>query len=669
MKRSAFLISGVVAVIASACNSGGTPSAGTSGTAGPAPHVPAGVQFVSKGTLPATLNGGRSRPIVHGSTVVIAGSMSGATQPKIAVSADSGSTWQVVTPAGNQAAPAGFPLNRSGFSADAGAAGDPGFVLIGSASWWSYGYSSATREDFVWFSPDGHSWKYVNIRGISGAASLALHGVAWVGDEFVLTGETAGTDPSLSQSHGIVFTSKDGMTWTRAGAPPTRWSGEVHAAHRVGGKLVVTGVEYVCTADAGAFATFSVGAQPRVWSSADNGSTWTAVAVPDDIVGGAKPNPANAAACKAAGGGSLGGNSSTFTQDVAAIGVAGDSLIVWSTDHTKTASTTDLTKWTSLDVPGAKAVQKDTISLRKPTDVLISHDGVVPTLISLENRRDDKDQQTLIGQQTIVWRLDGGTWKRQPGGRPLLLRGTTFLTQVGDTVWTMDGVTNSIPAPIEIAASDAGDLKNFGSCTPAAHADCSFSKIDSTSALKGADLSGINVDGASLIKVDLSGTNLNGASARSAQLNGVNLSGANLKGARFDVAGLSSADMTGADVTGGNFDSALVSASFFKTKGYATAAVRGIILVPAAGDSLAGLNLAGLNLTGASFDSFRAVLSMTGADLHGADLTSVSFDGVDLTGANFSGATLTFINFGESTICPDGKKPSTGGYGAARCRL
>jgi len=154
-----------------------------------------------------------------------------------------------------------------------------------------------------------------------------------------------------------------------------------------------------------------------------------------------------------------------------------------------------------------------------------------------------------------------------------------------------------------------------------------------TLALRGADLSGKNMQHVKLAGADLSGADLSQSDLSYADLRGANLTRANMSGMYLTEANMIGADLAGADV-------------------------QGSILFEA---NLAGANLAGADLTVANLQSARLLdANMTGAKLHrarlsnadltgaklyrarlsGADLSSASLTGADLSSADLSGANL-----------------------------
>lgn len=92
----------------------------------------------------------------------------------------------------------------------------------------------------------------------------------------------------------------------------------------------------------------------------------------------------------------------------------------------------------------------------------------------------------------------------------------------------------------------------------------------------GADLSGANLVGARMARMNLPGANLSGANLTDAHMTSANLSNANLAGARFDNAQLYGVNLRGADVTGTSFAQAeLRAATWVDGRRCSSANIRG----------------------------------------------------------------------------------------------
>ncbi len=147
-------------------------------------------------------------------------------------------------------------------------AGGPGFVAVGDD------YASGESDGAVWTSPDGVTWKRVTGAALGGVDTQIIESVAAAGDDLVAVGyEYSGSDWD-----GVVWTSSDGATWTRAADP-----GSVLAGSNNEALLGVT---------AGGPGLIAVGYDDangdwdtRVWTSAD-GSEWTLLPADPAVFGG-----------------------------------------------------------------------------------------------------------------------------------------------------------------------------------------------------------------------------------------------------------------------------------------------------------------------------------------------------------------------------------------------
>lgn len=141
------------------------------------------------------------------------------------------------------------------------------------------------------------------------------------------------------------------------------------------------------------------------------------------------------------------------------------------------------------------------------------------------------------------------------------------------------------------------------------------------------NLRGANLTGANLQQIDLHEANLGGA-----RLDGASLREANLRGADLNGASLFSADLTGADLTGANLYEAQLPGARLPT------ILSGANFRKA---NLTGLNLAGYNLSG--LDLSRAELrwaNLAEADLSRANLSEAHLEGAYLWRANLQDANL-----------------------------
>jgi quinoprotein relay system zinc metallohydrolase 2 len=181
--------------------------------------------------------------------------------------------------------------------------------------------------------------------------------------------------------------------------------------------------------------------------------------------------------------------------------------------------------------------------------------------------------------------------------------------------------------------------------------------------LSGADLNSLNFRGATLDGADLSGANLRGAEFQGASLKGANLSGANLDVAIFRKAVL----------IGANLSRASAHSTIFAEADMRGITAEGAVLVC----TLDAADLSGANLRGAKMGAdmknqpmglMRARMAKTKlrgahlenadlsrafmefADLSGANLRNVSFFGAEAAGVNFSEADMTGVDFSGADV-------------------
>jgi uncharacterized protein YjbI with pentapeptide repeats len=152
------------------------------------------------------------------------------------------------------------------------------------------------------------------------------------------------------------------------------------------------------------------------------------------------------------------------------------------------------------------------------------------------------------------------------------------------------------------------------------------------------DLSGANLGGADLGRVDLYNANVRGVDLSEANLRGANLAEANLSGANLREANLREADLARASLAGANLFKADLFEANLDLAHLAEANFSGADLFDA---NLFNTNLGGANLSGAHL--FRANLAMAnlrGANLVGADLSYASLVDADITNADFTGCRI-----------------------------
>jgi uncharacterized protein YjbI with pentapeptide repeats len=223
-------------------------------------------------------------------------------------------------------------------------------------------------------------------------------------------------------------------------------------------------------------------------------------------------------------------------------------------------------------------------------------------------------------------------------------------------------------------SSVAGVWQSWGSCKAAPKADCSFANV--AGIVAGADLNGINLEGAQVTASDLSRANLSGANLRGAAITAP-MTGANLSG--VDASGASlTGDLAGADLTNANVTGVTTGPSIFLAKHTGADLTGDVVNLPAGDKTLAAHDFGGDNLTlvefqGPAYGSGKTPASLSGADFSNATLSETAFASVDLTGAkftvpaNFSGAYWITLLYGIT--CPDGAPPGSGVQNYIACRI
>ncbi len=555
------------------------------------------------------------------------------------------------------------------------AAGHQGFVAIGNGSYWDRNFARGTSIGMIWFSPDGLKWQRAqDPRAVLGSnTSLLLRSVVATGDGYMAVGSS--TDIALRRVETqVVLTSADGMTWHKAASIASRWSLAAGQLVANGAGWLLSGAEFACTVDGGDHVTFSLGAQQRLWSGNAAGSAWSAVPLEPKVIVSKEPAPTSAKQCPKPGTTEfLTEVSDRFTTTGSFVGVAGGRAVLVSGDGDQAAVSSDLQHWTVAALPGAQPTDAVQGSAAGVHSRLVVPDGDGIALLSYEAPRDVTGDHALpAGLAALGWQTtDGTAWTRLASASPFVGQGhpSASITDDGKVLLVSGEAPSagSDRAAYSLGVSAAGQMRPWGSCTPAARAACSF--VD-TLALTGhdLDLSGIDLSGAQIgSTASLAGDNLTGADLRMAGLyapmTGTDFSKANARGARFggDLTGadFSDADLTGASVVGS------FGASMFRT-----AALAGITIRADDSAALSKADFSDLDLTAASFGS--NVLepgNFTGANFDGANLTNARFMDVDLTGATFAHANMTGLYFLTGVICPNGKPPTAGVYGPAACGL
>ncbi|MEI7744825.1 MAG: pentapeptide repeat-containing protein, partial [Chloroflexota bacterium] len=328
-----------------------------------------------------------------------------------------------------------------------------------------------------------------------------------------------------------------------------------------------------------------------------------------------------------------------------------------------------------------------------------------------------------FGNAVLAWRTDDGTsWNRLATARPVETgSASAFVAAPDGSVYL--GTTDDTGATARYRHSVAGVLASTTACTAAAHADCAFSTL--TGSFAGADLSGINLYGATIAAgADLGGANLSGARltgllaeagvnltkanltgadlTRATLAEGVVLAGANLTRADLSFAHISvaTADSTGITLAGSNLRNASLPAVDFAGMSLKGTTIAGTSVGPTflranfagarlsdvsvgvdadgTAGSMSGYAFGNRNLAGWFFGgtALHGPGSLRGADFTHAKVDGLSFYNVDLTGARFPKGTRSKTDYGSGrgvlfsgeVVCPDGKAPKAVGT-LYDCRL
>ncbi len=711
---------------------GPAPSAGQLGTPAPTPAasggtiisdavVPAGVQYLEPATttpwgLPADARWDAFATVTAGVAAPDLAIGQDAKQGAVAA-VRSGSTWRRTLLASTASIKGpGRYVNTDYVTVSAGAASERGYLVTAAATITDAGRYGGSGLGFAWFSKDGAVWKRTDFRGLFGTtAFFAPTAVTATRSGWLVVG--ALTDREMrAKSQLVAVASADGTAWHEVSRIKDTWALTSRQLDRMGGRIILAGTAWMCATD-GSEQHVGIGnPQLRLWSTTDDGITWTAG---DWTAGGVNPAPGPAPVTKADCANVRIGQLAAYGNF---LGVVNGRAVVVAPDNTKAATSADLTQWSVGELAGAKPSGGPT-SNSLPRALAAVPDGDAVVVLSLEPRRDDKDVTGAFGQAVIAWRSgDGAAWTRQPAARPVETLSTArFLRSPDGSVYLATGSTTSIGA--QYRRSVAGKAVTQLACKPGPGADCSFTTLGGS--LIGADLDGIDLYGS----VIATGTDLSGATLAKANLTGLSIqTGANLRGA--DLSGTSAsrlavavgAVLAGASLRGANLTSAEINAT--------GADATGVTLTGAnlKGASLDGVDLRGGSLAGTVFDQTRVGTTMLDANLAGADVQFVSvgvgpagapdalagynfgtrnlahwffrgasykkpgdmhgadfshakvggsgFDSVDLTGAVFpAGATsqlditdATAIYFYATVVCPDGKAPDKSGY-MYECRL
>lgn len=637
-------------------------------TSSPGPtgdQVPAGVQFGPLTDLPA--DGLWLTDPVAGpdGTVVIAGVRAGSVvgncpvQEAHALVGSPEAGWQeIAMGGGNIAAPTGYPNVRcAGAIPESVVHGANGYVAIGRAYFYNTDDSDSTFVGAFWHSADGLSWQFIDPRDVVGHDKpFVPAALAAVPGGYVAAGLSADTTDDVSSA--VVLGSTDGINWNIVSTIAGTWSVEPIRLFVNGEELLLSGVEYACTADSRWLSKFLLarpgphldGAEARLWRSTDGGATWEPV---DLMLSGLVTQPESMPQTEGDCAGLSPDDLDRFQSQGDLLGVI-DGQAVVSRYEDQVAVSSDLVTWTTYDLPILDGGE------RRCCDLLSADEGGL-LLIAQQSWRDleGRRHEDQPGTQTQVWRLtDVGEVVKLPLGRPVPpTLGTVGggLVRVGESeVWLMVHGR-------AFYRSTADTYRGWGTCTLAAEADCAFVMADLTA--PGADLHGIDLRATIASAGDLTGANLTDAALGWATLL-VPLDGADLSGASAVNASLGS--LTGANLAAADLTRARVDVTFFDAQRSETTVLDELRLIFQSEQSLEGYDFGGLNLRGWVF---RGTLNsnMRDVDFSQATLDGVLFDRVDLTGAIFGSAPLD-VEFSGVT-CPDGYPSDESKSGAAVCRL
>ena len=604
------------------------------------------------------------------------------------------------------------------------AAGTGGFAVLGLESVSDPLHDYLTRIGFVWTSRDGTTWRRTDFRSVLGAgAAFAPTSVIPSGNGWTVVGGLSSRNLA-AKAQIVVLTSSDGTSWHTASRLTDRWGLTPVAIGALGDRLALRGYDWVCQAN-GSMLNAGIGSPvTRLWTSADSGRTWTQG---DSTAGGvlavATPAPTSARGCT----GGIGAYSSTGS----VLGIVGSRAVAISADHSHISTSTDLSTWQVASLDGAVPAGGSGYQPSAAHAIVAAPDGNGMAVISLEARRDDQNRVGPFGSQIFSWTsADGVAWQAVPPSRPLETSpdatliaspdGAVYLTDERVTSRTCTNGCIYTRDPRTYQRSIAGPAVAPTPCTPAPHADCSFTVLTSVQA--GADLTGIdlfgseltatvdlsnaNMTGARLIGVTIdSGASLAGANLTSADLtsvsikDGAKLGGANLTearltsaavyatdaanlnltGADLSRANLSSVDLTTATLKGAIIDGTSVNQSIFAARLSGLARVRSpIVRIGGTDAGMASHDFGASKLDSWLFSgaSAKAPGDLRGADFRRASLTNATFTNVNLTGAHFPSGYHSQTNFGggraiyfaDGVTCPDGK-PATKASFSYDCRI
>jgi hypothetical protein len=198
-----------------------------------------------------------NRIVAVGSTMVTTGSQTsdGVVRQQFLVSANAGASWHLApvhSPGGGQAA-----------------LGHPATLLAGGPGGWV-----ATGPQAIWTSPNGLTWTLAATHGIT---PRMPGDVVWVLNK-TSTGYLAagiGNGPGQRQHTGVIWTSRDGLTWQRHTAAQLGLAGPGETVPSIsyitsrGNATVISGA-----------VTARTGAYSAAWLSTDGGTAWTRLKIP-----------------------------------------------------------------------------------------------------------------------------------------------------------------------------------------------------------------------------------------------------------------------------------------------------------------------------------------------------------------------------------------------------
>jgi hypothetical protein len=200
-----------------------------------------------------------NRIVAVGSTMVTTGSQTsdGVVRQQFLVSTNAGASWHLApvhSPGGGQAA--------LGHSATLLAGGPGGWV--------------ATGPQAIWTSPNGLTWTLAATHGIKPQMS---GDAVWVLNKTSTGYLAAGTGKGSGQGQhtGVIWTSRDGLTWQRATAAPLGLAGPGETVQSIsyvtsrGNATVISGA-----------VTARTGTYSAAWLSTNGGTAWTRLKIPAD---------------------------------------------------------------------------------------------------------------------------------------------------------------------------------------------------------------------------------------------------------------------------------------------------------------------------------------------------------------------------------------------------